>query len=80
MRYAALARKVGELRVADDELGPCSRSTEARAAGCDSHARAGRGSAIERHSLVSKERGELQRLSRKERIQLSQLAGHCRSG
>jgi hypothetical protein len=81
VRYAKLARKVSELPVTDDELGPVLidyRGSLLRAA---IHTRAlAEGLRSNDRGVVNKERGELQRLSRKERIQMSQLAGHCRSG
>jgi hypothetical protein len=81
VRYATLARKVSELRVTDDELGPVLieyRGSLLRAA---IHTRAlAEGLRSNDRAVVNKQRSELQRLSRKERVQMSQLASHCRSG
>ncbi|HEY6558073.1 MAG TPA: hypothetical protein VI072_12400 [Polyangiaceae bacterium] len=81
VRYATLARKVGELSVEDDELGPVLTEYRGSLLRAAIHTRAlAEGLRSNDTVLVSKERGELQRLSRKERVQMSQLAGHCRSG
>lgn len=80
-RYAALARKVSELSVNDDELAPVLTEYGGSLLRAAIHTRAlAEGLRSNDTVLVNKERGELQRLSRKERVQMSQLAVHCRSG
>jgi hypothetical protein len=80
LRYAALARKVSDLGIDDDDLTPALVEYVGSLTRAAIHTRAlAEGLRSNDANVVQKQRLELQRLARKERLQVNQLATHCRS-
>jgi hypothetical protein len=80
LRYARLSRQLTELGIHDDELAPAVAEYVGSLTRAAIHTRAlADALRSEDPALASKQRKELQRLTRKEQIQMSQLAGRCRS-
>jgi hypothetical protein len=79
-RYARLSRRLTELGIQDEELAAVITEYVGSLTRAAIHTRA-LADALRSGDLevASKQRKELQRLSRKEQIQMSQLAGRCRS-